>query len=152
MSMDLEEQYDKIYRYCYFKTHNQQVAEDLTQETFLRYFKQTSYLNRGKLLAYLYTIARNLCNDYFSLKVNEPIEEIAVSDDTEDNLVVSIALKQTIQKLPEDQQELILLRYVNDLSIGEICNMVGLSRFSVYRRINNALSQLKTLLREEDFH
>lgn len=149
--MDLEEQYDKIYRYCYFKTHNQQVAEDLTQETFLRYFKQTSYLNRGKLLAYLYTIARNLCNDYFSQKTVEPLDEVTVSENNEEILVVSVALKQTIHKLPDDLQELILLRYVNDLSIGEICNMVGLSRFSVYRKINNALNQLKALLREEDF-
>jgi len=34
--MDLEEQYDKIYRYCYFKVRHCQTAEDITQETFLR--------------------------------------------------------------------------------------------------------------------
>lgn len=37
MSMDLEEQYDKIYRYCYFKVHQRETAEDITQETFLRF-------------------------------------------------------------------------------------------------------------------
>lgn len=132
-------------------THHPQVAEDLTQETFLRYFKQTSYLNRGKLMAYLYTIARNLCNDYYSRHMTEPLSETAIADEQVDDLVTSVALKQSIEKLPKDIQELILLRYVNDLSIGEICNTVGLSRFTVYRKITSGLKQLKTLLREEDF-
>lgn len=65
MSVNLSEQYDKIYRYCYFKVKNACLAEDLTQETFLRYFAQTSYVHRGKELAYLYTIARNLCADFY---------------------------------------------------------------------------------------
>lgn len=64
MSIDINEQYDKIYRYCYFKVKSRCLAEDLTQETFLRYFAQTSYVHRGKRLAYLYTIARNLCIDF----------------------------------------------------------------------------------------
>ncbi|WP_242860907.1 sigma factor [Defluviitalea phaphyphila] len=38
--------------------NNKEVAEDLTQETFLKYFSQTSYINRGKSLTFLYTIAK----------------------------------------------------------------------------------------------
>lgn len=37
--MDIEEQYDKIYRYCYFKLHDMQLAQDITQETFLRFYR-----------------------------------------------------------------------------------------------------------------
>ena len=59
--MDLSEQYDKIYRYCYFKVHHCQTAEDITQETFLRYFSKNLSLDSSKELPYLYTIARNLC-------------------------------------------------------------------------------------------
>lgn len=59
--MDLEEQYDKIYRYCYFKVRHCQTAEDITQETFLRFFNKQLSLNSDKELPYLYTIARNLC-------------------------------------------------------------------------------------------
>ncbi len=149
--MDTEKQYDKIYRYCYFKIHNRQIAEDLTQETFLRYFKQTTYLSRGKPLAYLYTIAKNLCNDHYARHQTEPLDELAAAEDTEDGLITTIAVREAINSLPKDIQELILLRYVNDLSIGEICMTSGLSRFVVYRKIRNGLDQLKTLLREEDF-
>lgn len=44
MSADIEEQYDKIYRYCYFKTQNAALAEDLTQECFLKYISQNTYV------------------------------------------------------------------------------------------------------------
>jgi len=65
MSLSIHDQYDKIYKYCYFKVKDKQTAEDLTQETFLRYFSQKSYINKGKPLAYLYTIAKNLCIDFY---------------------------------------------------------------------------------------
>ena len=40
MSVDIEEQYEKIYRYCYFKLKNRESAEDITQEAFLRYLER----------------------------------------------------------------------------------------------------------------
>ena len=72
---DIQEHYDKIYRYCYFKVGNSTLAEDLTQETFLKYFAQDSYIERGKQLAYLYTIARNLCMDAFRKKQPEKLTD-----------------------------------------------------------------------------
>lgn len=65
MSADLEEQYNKIYRYCYMRLGHRQTAEDLTQETFLRFFADRRYQDMGRELAYLYTIARNQCIDYY---------------------------------------------------------------------------------------
>ena len=61
MHIDIDEQYDKVYRYCYFRVKNQHLAEDITQETFLRFLESDTYKNQGKSLHYLYTIARNLC-------------------------------------------------------------------------------------------
>ena len=63
--MDIEEQYNKIYRYCYMKTRDHHTSEDLTQETFLHFLENHSYREIGKQMAYLYMIARNLCNDYY---------------------------------------------------------------------------------------
>ena len=70
--MDIEEQYDKIYRYCYFKLSNQQLAEDITQETFLRFLESNTYYEKGKKLRYLYTIAHNLCVDIYRSKTEDP--------------------------------------------------------------------------------
>lgn len=59
--MDLKLQYEKLLRYCYHKTKSKDLAEDIVQETFLKFWQSHSYEDTGKELAYLYTIARNLC-------------------------------------------------------------------------------------------
>lgn len=62
--MNLEEYYDDIYRYCFFRMQDHSLAEDLTQEAFLKFLETSTYHDRGKPLAFLYTIARNLCIDH----------------------------------------------------------------------------------------
>lgn len=148
--MDLEEQYEKIYRYCYFRVHNQEIAEDITQESFLKFFKTNTSLDASKELPYLYTIARNLCIDYFRKREHEPIllDDIDTSYDPSDDLIESITIKNVISRLPKDEQEILLLRYVNEVPISSICKISGLSRFSVYRKIQKALKNAKEELEE----
>mgnify|MGYP003390973526 FL=1 len=102
--MDIEEQYDKIYRYCYFKMYDVQIAQDITQETFLRFCKQGLNLGSDKELPYLYTIAKNLCIDHFRRRTVESLEEITeeVIDDPTEDLISNLTLRMTISKLPED--------------------------------------------------
>jgi len=59
--MDLQEQYSRLLRYCFMRTKDRYLAEDITQETFLRFWQSHSYRDTGREMAYLYTIARNLC-------------------------------------------------------------------------------------------
>lgn len=152
MSLELKDQYDKIYKYCYFKVKNRDVAEDLTQETFLKYFSQTSYINRGKQLVYLYTIAKNQCTDYFRKQQTVPYDENLVEVDEMTSAENSLAVRQAVNLLSEDLQEIIMLRFSNELGIGEIADFIGISRFAVYRKLNTALKELKCLLREEDYN
>ena len=151
--MDIEEQYDKIYRYCYFKMYDDQIAQDITQETFLRFCKQGLNLGSDKELPYLYTIAKNLCVDHFRRRTTESLEEITeeVIDDPTEDLISNLTLRMTISKLPEDEQELIFLRYVNEVSITTICKITGLSRFAVYRKLSKSLKWLKEELLKEGF-
>ncbi len=57
MLNDIENQYDKIYHYCFMKLHNAQTAEDITQDTFLRYYSINEKTEIKDPTAYLYTIA-----------------------------------------------------------------------------------------------
>ena len=151
--MNIEEQYDKIYRYCYFKTYDEQIAQDITQETFLRFCKQGSNLGSDKEMPYLYTIAKNLCIDHFrrwTLESLEKTQEEAIEDPSED-WISNLSLRMIISKLPEDEQELIFFRYVNEISVTEICKVIGLSRFAVYRRLSKSLKWLKEELKKEGF-
>ncbi len=152
--MDLEEQYDKIYRYCYFKLKHRQMAEDITQETFLHFLESKSYCDRGKKIRYLYTIARNLCMDAYHGRQTEPLPEekpACPGGRPEDEVLDSIAVKNALAQLGEEEQELLLLRYVQELPVSDICGILEISRFSVYRRIQKALKRLRDLLGGEGF-
>ena len=166
-AIDLEAQYDKIYRYCYFKLHSKEAAEDITQETFLRFWQSEGYQEKGKSLAYLYTIARNLCINEFRKALGEggPRETHFADtkmedrhrgnhgeDKTEDVLLSKILLRQALLELTEEEREILLLRYVNEVPVSVVGRMLGISRFTVRRRTLSALQQLRKLLKEEDFY
>ncbi len=142
--MDLENAYDKIYRYVYFKMKNQTVAEDITQETFLRFISQKGSI-QGYEIKYLYTIARNLCVDEFRRvkpeSLSEGYEETLSAKD--DLLEERIAIRDAVAKLPVEDQEILLLRYVNNESVGTISKTLGISRFALYRRLKNAEDKLR---------
>ena len=74
--MDLEERYDKLYRYCYMKTRHPQTAEDITQETFLRFLRTHNVGEMERHTAYLYTIARNLCVDFYRARQELPLDQV----------------------------------------------------------------------------
>lgn len=151
--MDLEEQYDKIFRYCCFKLYDRQLAQDMTQETFLRFYRQDLKLESSKELAYLYTIARNLCADVFRKKTVYSLDtmEEEAGLDTSEELIDRLTLREVIARLPQEEQELLFLRYVNEISVTSICKMTGMSRFAVYRRLSKTVKWLKEELKKEGF-
>ncbi|MFI3325200.1 MAG: RNA polymerase sigma factor [Clostridia bacterium] len=151
MSKDLQEQYDKIYNFCYFRVKNREIAEDLTQETFLKYFSYNSYIEKGKPLALLYTIAKNNCNDYFRLKQTDELDE-NLSFDNGSQIDTNLTVSKAISKLSFDEQEIIMLRFTNELGILEIAKHLNISRFAVNRKIKSTLKKLKLELKEEDFY
>ncbi len=151
--MVIEEQYDKIYRYCYFKLYDKQLAQDITQESFLRFYRQGLDLDNGKELPYLYTIAKNLCIDEFRKQAVDSIDKLESEEasDPSEELIDSLVLRSIVSKLPNDEQELIFLRYSNELPIASICKITGLSRFAVHRRLSKSLKWLKEELKKEGF-
>lgn len=160
MSMDLEEQYDKIYRYCYYKLKDQETAEDITQETFLRFLEKGRYQEKGQRLNYLYTIARNLCIDEYRKNWEEPLEkekiEAAQTEKSktetglEEGLVQSLWIKEALEELTEEDREILLLRYVNQMPVSAICKLFGVSRFVLYRRLQKSAKVLQKYLKKED--
>ena len=134
--------YDQIYKFCYWKTHSAVDAQDITQDTFIRFMDAAqTYSDIESPKALLYTIAHHLCLNWLK---KEPAAE-----DFADHAVQKIYLSTAIAALPNEQQEVLLLRYGQDLKVGEIAEILGLSRFQVMYRVRGALRQLKKLLKEE---
>lgn len=138
--MEIEEKYDKIFKYCYMKTKDKHVAEDLTQETFLRFFENHKYKDVGKEMAYLYTISRNLCNDYFRQTPTIELDENLVDEKSNQK---KIYIEEALEKLKDNEKELLFLRYTNEETINDIAKYYQVSRFVINRRIKKALNNLK---------
>lgn len=150
MSIDLQEQYDKVYRYCYFRLHNQWKAEDITQETFLRYLECNNYKDVGRPLAYLYTIARNLCIDELRRRVTEPLSEEFPEEEFESRLVNLIVVREAVKGLKQQEQELILLRYANEVSVADLARIYGKSRYAMYRELKKIIQKLERRIKDEE--
>lgn len=142
--IDLEEQYDKIYRYCYFKVGHRETAEDITQETFLRFLDGKHRQRTGNPLAFLYTVARNLCIDEYRRKKWDSLSnELPERKDREEEILTSHVIQMALEELDGEVRELILLKYVNEVPLSVICKLFDMSRFTVYRRIKEGLGILK---------
>ena len=150
--MDIEEQYDKIFRFCYYRVHNTDTAQDLTQETFLR-FMNSSYEDRGEQLRFLYTIARNLCIDENrKAKMEELTEDYSDDGDEAEDLIRKIDVNSALDKMPEEDRELLILRYMNDVPLADICKIMGVSRFALYRKLNSVKRDFIKLMEGGNFH
>lgn len=151
MSLDLKEQYDKIYRYCYLRVRSREIAEDLTQETFLRYIEHPQYHSSGKTLQLLYTIAGNLCSDEFRRKKPEELgEEPLSNENVEKTVLESRALSDALKNLSDEDREMIMLRYINEVPVNVIADIYNISRFAVNRRIKVILNCLRNELGKEE--
>ena len=146
MNIDINEHYDKIYRYCYFKLKNQHIAEDITQETFLRFMESNHYKDVGRPLAYLYTIARNLCMDEFRKIPMEVLKEDMGQSSFEDAVVEKENFRQAMETLTNEEQELLLLRYINEISFSDLSKLYEKSRFALYRELSKITKKLERRL------
>lgn len=154
MSMDksigLEEQYDRIYRYCYFKVRKQELAEDITQETFLRFYEHFGHYGNDWTLQYLYRIAHNLCVDEYRKPAMEQLTQEGTVESHADEVLAKISIYEALSKLSEEEREMLLLRYVNEVPTAVICRIFHISRFALYRKMKKAIKKLQNELGEEE--
>lgn len=147
----IEQFYPEILRYCLWHAPNRSLAEDATQETFLkviRYFDR--YTHQGKFKPFLYRIAANTCVDMrrknwcSDISLDEIPVEFAYSEPGFEEVQSDLFLKQLVNRLPNDLQEIVLLRFGQDLTMREISEVVNLPLRTVQSRLRTALKKLKS--------
>lgn len=152
--MDLKEQYEKLLRYCYMKTNDRLLAEDIVQEAYLRFWQSHHYEDTGKEMAYLYTIARNLCVDEFRkqklLNIEDFSDLIAYGKSEPEVTITRLTIEKALESLPEELREIVALRYISEISTADIGKIMGMSRFAVHRRLKTGLAILKKELEGEE--
>lgn len=144
--MLIEDEYRGLYRYCLYRLHSQEDAEDAVQETFLRYLQRPDYRGRHER-EYLYTIARNLCTDRLRERQSLPLDEAERLPSGQD-VALQAELRAALDALSEDDREIALLRFLSGEKIGVIAGMYGVSRFAMSRRIKDIQNRLKAFLKE----
>ena len=144
---------DKIYRFIFLKVNSQEIAEDLTSETFLKGWK--SFQNPQDIenpSAFLYKIARNLVIDHYRQKAQKntvKVEDFNIIDtrsNLEENAILTSDLNVTMkamENLKDDYQTVIVWRYLDDLSISEMAEMLQKSEEATRVMIHRAIKKLR---------
>ena len=149
-----------VYRFVYYRTRSQTLAEDLTSETFLRALRNMSGFRwQGKDFgAWLMTIARNLCTDHFKAgrtRLESTTEDMTTLDTTtegpEGAVLASLtneALLEALSQLPTEQRECLVMRFLQGLSIAETADVLGRSAGAVKQLQLRGVRNLAKILPE----
>jgi RNA polymerase sigma-70 factor (ECF subfamily) len=148
-----------ILRYLYVRVHEQEGAQDLTQEVFVRVIKGIGgfeYRGEKSFLGWLYTIAGNVLIGQARRKraISTPLDEsLELVDPRGQEAVRSIfdrvSLEQAIAQLTEDQQQVLTLKFFADMTNQEIANVIGRSEGAVKALQHRALHALQQILERE---
>lgn len=140
--------YPEILRYCRRHTADEHSAEDAAQETFCRAVRHLdAYAHRGKFRAWLYKIASNTCADYWRRGERAvPLDEEVYVEKGFERAELSQDLSAALASLPEEQREVVLLRYMHDLKLRECAEVLGIPLRTVQSRSRAALKALRKLL------
>jgi RNA polymerase sigma-70 factor, ECF subfamily len=151
-----DEMADQLFRHCFFKLSNRELALDLVQETFTRTWE---YIAAGKevknIKGFLFKVANNLIIDEYRKKKAvslETLQEVSgfdapVNDHNKTIFSVEVdTVLSHINKLDSKYKDVILMRYVNDYSPKEIAKILGESENAVSVRINRGLKKVQEML------
>lgn len=148
----IEKNEKKIYRYCLRLCGSKELAEELTQETFIKVWANFAILSiqpEEQCLAWTFTTARNLTFDFLKSKKRE-LQYF--EENTLDEFQASPTQSKTIEKLMgnlnPDMQEAILLKYEYGLNSREIAKKLATPEGTIRRRIQLGIKKLKEKLED----
>lgn len=147
MGLLFERHYQSLFSFIYRMTTDRENSEDMVQNVFLRMIKyRHTYKGEGEFKTWMYHLARNVMNDYFKAKTRKievPAEPYdTTSDEKEDQVRL---LEIALNKLSEEQREILILSRYQELAYSEIARILEISEANVRVRIHRAIAQLKTI-------
>ena len=164
----LERHKDRVYMYIYHAVKNDELADDIFQDTFVKAImtiKQGRYVENGHFPAWITRIAHNLIIDYFR---QTKAENLQSTDDTdvnilnrkelsdctiEDNLVTTQVhndVRRLIRALPDSQREVLVMRYYKNMSFKEIADTTGVSINTALGRMRYAILNMRRMAEEHN--
>ena len=164
----LERHKDRLFMYIYHSVKNEDVANDIFQDTFVKAIttiKQGRYVENGHFPAWITRIAHNLIIDYYR---QVRAENLQSTDDTdtnilnrkdladvtiEDNMITTQIhndVRKLIKALPASQREVLVMRYYRNMSFKEIADTTGVSINTALGRMRYAILNMRRLADEHN--
>ena len=158
----------RVREYIYMMVKDDNVADDIFQETFIkaiRVIDEGRYIDNGKFLSWILRIAHNQVIDYFrTCKQNKQVNEsdtgynilgsLRFAEKTIEDELVSSQIEQDIRNLvdllPKEQREVVMMRYYSGLSFKEIAEQTDVSINSALGRMRYALINLRRMIKEKN--
>ncbi len=154
---------DKIYRFIFFKVGTKEEAEDLTGDVFLKtwhYLIDASHAEVRSFSGLVYTVARSTLIDFYRKKSKRQecsIDQIADIEMVKEDAALAMISNShdmkdifaAIKTMKQNYQEVILLRYMDDLSIGEIAEVIGKNAINTRVLLHRALKLLQRMIQEQ---
>ncbi len=148
---------DQLFRHCYFRISNYEAALDMVQDGFSKTWQHLAQGNEVRnFKPFLYQVMNHLIIDYYrkskSSSLDSLIDEgfdpkdasVDIEKDAEFSLVV-----RSLSSLSKEDKEVVVLRHIDGLSIGEISKFLGESENVVSVRLHRAIKKLKKILSHE---
>ncbi|MGN6644959.1 MAG: RNA polymerase sigma factor [Cytophaga sp.] len=156
----------KVYTTIYLIVKDRYLAEDLLQDVFIKVvhkMKGGQYNDEGKFLPWVVRIAHNLAIDYFRRNKRYPtivmdegmniFNSLDFSEDSSESIQIKgeneALIRSLIQRLPESQREVVLMRHFSDMSFQEIADATGVSINTALGRMRYALINLRKELTKQ---
>ena len=164
----LERHKDRVYMYIYHAVKNEELADDIFQDTFVKAImtiKQGRYVENGHFPAWITRIAHNLIIDYFRQVRSENLQSTddedvnilnrkELADGTiEDNLVTTQIhndIRRLVRALPDSQREVLVMRYYKNMSFKEIADTTGVSINTALGRMRYAILNMRRMADEHN--
>tara|TARA_B100000886_G_scaffold69131_1_gene43692 strand:- start:57 stop:641 length:585 start_codon:yes stop_codon:yes gene_type:complete len=167
LEMLIKRHKQRIYNFIYSKVFDRDLTEDIFQDTFIkviRTLKLGNYNEEGKFVSWVMRIAHNLVIDHFrknsripKFESNNDFDIFSVLKDNEidvENQMIKdqilIEVKKIINLLPDDQKEVLVYRYYNELSFKEISKKTGVSINTSLGRMRYALINLRNIIKKQN--
>ncbi len=147
---------NEILRFCLSRVSDREIAKDLTQETFVRFWNHVSV---GKPVdnsrVFIYTVARNAIIDHYRKKKTQSLDALSeggfdpAGDSPSPDLSTDYRLAlEAIAKLPDNYRDIVYMRLVEDLSPSEIAPLVGLPENTVSVRLYRGMDKLRAMFNQ----
>jgi RNA polymerase sigma-70 factor (ECF subfamily) len=140
-----------LFNFCLRYTGDSDCAKDIVQLVLLKIYQKLQTLeDHSKFSSWIFSIARNLCLDEIKRKKHDSIEakelDIEYSQNQENDIInfdIADTIKHALQKIPEDQREVIILKTYHDLKFIEIADILEISINTVKSRMYLGLKALR---------